>query len=108
MRVRLVEYAECRYMRRFDPTSTGRWLVFFAGCGPICVLEGALLGVLKRKRLMPPIYLSIFLTLLFGMLWGHMFFFPPVINSGLAMDVVSAVGASLSSAVQSWSHRLTA
>eukprot|EP00884_Botryococcus_braunii_P018070 jgi/Botrbrau1/4947/Bobra.0122s0025.1 len=87
------------YLRGYHPRATGMWLIFFAGCGPICILEGFVLSSLKKRGIVPPVWLSIPVTVLGGIAWGHLFFFPPVDNSGLADDVINAVHSVITSLV---------
>jgi hypothetical protein len=85
-----------RYMRGYAPQSTGMWLIFFAGCGPICILEGYLLSMLKKRGIVLPWWFTIPATVFGGILWGHLYFFPPTVNSKLASDVINEVSALLS------------
>jgi hypothetical protein len=80
-----------RYLRGFNPAAAGGWLIFFAAFGPICIGETLLLSPLRKRGLAPPSWISIPFTVLAGIYWGHLFFFPPAINSGLKDDVINAL-----------------
>lgn len=78
------------------------WLIFFTGWGPFCVIEGLLLTVLRKRGLAPPSWISIPLTVVLGLTWGRLFFFPPAVQSGLYEDSVKALGAAFASVTNSF------
>jgi len=59
--------------------------------GPMMLVEHVVRGQLKQRQMQPPQWVSIPLTLTILMAVGHMYFFPPPMDSGLADRVVASI-----------------
>ena len=55
------------------------------------LVEHAVRSQLKQHHMQPPRWLSIPITIFILMAVGHLFFFPPPMNSGLAGRVVTSI-----------------
>eukprot|EP00884_Botryococcus_braunii_P022810 jgi/Botrbrau1/9212/Bobra.0028s0008.1 len=78
----------CRYYRGYWPGLTGKWMIYFTAWGPFLVIEQLLLSALRKRGLAPPAWLSVPLTLLLGLTWSHLYFFPVMLESGIYNDGV--------------------
>eukprot|EP00884_Botryococcus_braunii_P022815 jgi/Botrbrau1/9217/Bobra.0028s0013.1 len=87
------------HLEGFRPGLTGMWFVFFAGWGPICVVERLLLSVLRERGLAPPALISCPFTVVGGLLWADLFFFPALLKSSMLDDAVAAFSGLFASAV---------
>ena len=66
--------------------------------GPMVLLEHLIRSQLKQRHAQPPRWLSIPFTLATLLAVGHMYFFPPPMDSGLADRVVVSIKQSYQSA----------
>lgn len=70
---------------------TGKWFVYFSVQGPLCIAEHLVKKWLKRNRIQLPTLLLIPVTNAAILLFAHFFFFPPVVDHGIADHVVGSV-----------------
>ena len=61
---------------------------------PLLLLEHLVRSQLKQRHMQPPRWLSVPVTLTILMAVGHLFFFPPPMDSGLAGRVVTSIKGS--------------
>eukprot|EP00884_Botryococcus_braunii_P022808 jgi/Botrbrau1/9210/Bobra.0028s0006.2 len=83
------------YFRGYWPGLTGMWMIFFTAWGPFIVIEQLLLSALRKRGLAPPAWLSVPLTLLLGLTWSHLYFFPVMMKSGIYDDALHSLHTTL-------------
>jgi hypothetical protein len=81
----------------------GMWGLFFTMWGPMCIAERVLLSVLRKNGLVPPSWISVPLTLVLSLAWGHACFFPVMKDPILYDPVYRMPYEVLNSALSFWS-----
>ncbi|KAK9836857.1 hypothetical protein WJX74_009689 [Apatococcus lobatus] len=82
------------YISHLRPT--GKWFVYFSVQGPLCIAEHLVKRWLKRHRIQPPAWLLVPVTNAALLLFAHFFFFPPVVDHGIADHVTKSVSRNFS------------
>ena len=72
-------------------TTHWAWLTFFSMQAPIIALETFVRQQLKQHRIHLPHVVQVFVTVAVLLTVADAFFFPPVVNSGLADHVVESI-----------------
>lgn len=72
-------------------TAHWAWLTFFSMQAPIIAVETFVRQQLKQHRIHLPHVVQVFVTTVVLLTVADAFFFPPVMNSGLADHVVESV-----------------
>jgi hypothetical protein len=77
-------------------STTGLWLAFFSLQGPVILIEMVVQRLIRKSGWQVPKWARVAVTLYVLMGLGHLFFFPPPVQSGLADRVTGSIKESFS------------